>query len=107
MAGIVTLSSGDEIELLGMVAPAYRRRGIGRTLLAAARQECVQRDVTQFLLVVEEASPAGVAFAEVMSGRYQFSEHLMELDPALTQQSAPKSAKPEGRLIVKEVGQAA
>lgn len=81
LAGILTLPSGRHIEMLGMVHPDYRRRGIGRALLEAGKAECRQRGIPTFLLVCEGISAAGSVFAEAMEGVYRFSEHRMKLDP--------------------------
>ena len=52
-----------EKEITGMVAPAARRRGIFRQLLEANREECSARGVESLLLVCEERSASGHAFA--------------------------------------------
>ncbi len=78
LAGILTLPSSRHIEMLGMVHPDYRRRGIGRTLLEAGKAECQRRGVPDFLLICEDPSPAGKAFAEAMQGTYRFAEHRMK-----------------------------
>src|SRR5437660_12064453 len=38
-------------EIAGMVHPDYRRRGIFSSLLAAAKEECYQRDVRKLIIV--------------------------------------------------------
>jgi len=80
--GVVTLSSGAHVELLALVHPDHRRKGIGRALLEAARAECRRRGLGRVLMVSEESSCAGPSFAQVTGGRYRFSEHLMEVEPA-------------------------
>lgn len=89
--GIVTLPPDNHIEVLGMVHPNRRRRGIGRALLDAAKTECRRRGVQTFLLVCEATSPAGKAFAETMGGCYRFSEHRMELYPTAFTLSPPSA----------------
>jgi len=81
LAGYLAMDSWgiDERELTGMVHPAYRRKGIGRTLLNAARQECLSRGIKQVVLVCERTSPSGQAFARAMGGWLDFSEHEMVL----------------------------
>jgi len=66
-------------ELSGMVHPDYRRRGIFTTLFNAARSKCRDRNVPQLLLIVEQASLSGKAFAESVGARYSFSEYKMAL----------------------------
>jgi ribosomal protein S18 acetylase RimI-like enzyme len=69
-------------EACGMVHPAHRRRGIGRLLLAAARDECRRRGVASLLLVCEDGSPAGRAFVQATGAQYRNAEHRMEFVPA-------------------------
>jgi ribosomal protein S18 acetylase RimI-like enzyme len=80
LAGFLSLQDGDEIEIYLMVHPAYRRRGIGGTLLAAARDEGRARGQASMLLVCDEASRSGRAFAEAVGANYHNSEYEMELD---------------------------
>jgi ribosomal protein S18 acetylase RimI-like enzyme len=81
LVGFGSLPPDDSMELLGMVHPHCRRQGIGRILLEAARAECQRRGVSGFLLVCEEGSRPGTAFAQAVGGQYSFSEYRMELDP--------------------------
>lgn len=81
LAGFVSLAPGeDDVELLGMVHPDHRRRGIGCALLDAARNECRRRGAKGLLLVCEEPAVAGHAFVRAVGGTYRFSEHRMQLD---------------------------
>ena len=66
-------------ELVGMVHPDYRRRGIFRGLLAEAQQECRQRAIQKLILVCEHASQSGLAFVHAIQARYEYSEHEMVL----------------------------
>jgi len=67
------------LEFCPLVHPAYRRRGIGRRLLAAARAEARRRGASGILLICEEASPAGQAFTASTGAAYVFSEYHMAL----------------------------
>jgi ribosomal protein S18 acetylase RimI-like enzyme len=73
---------GSDFELTGMVHPAYRRRGIGSSLLAVATAECRRRGVSRLLLVCEHASSSGGAFVAAHGARlrYASSEYHLELD---------------------------
>jgi ribosomal protein S18 acetylase RimI-like enzyme len=81
LVGFCTLSGDDdpELELCGMVHPAYRRRGIGRALLNAALASARRRLATlRVLAICEDASAAGRAFVAAAGGKHSFSENRME-----------------------------
>ncbi|HEX6480957.1 MAG TPA: GNAT family N-acetyltransferase [Ktedonobacteraceae bacterium] len=68
-----------EKELTGMVHPDYRRGGIFRALLAAAKEECDRRGVQKLILVCEHVSRSGQAFVQAIGASHDFSEHEMVL----------------------------
>ena len=70
-----------EKELIDMVHPDHRRKGIFRALLTAAREECLRQGVQQFILICEHASQSGMAYATAIGAHYAFSEHEMVLGP--------------------------
>ncbi|HEV8637970.1 MAG TPA: GNAT family N-acetyltransferase [Chloroflexota bacterium] len=80
LLGAAGVQDGDPIELLGLVDPAHRRRGVGRRLLEAAKEEARRRGQPELLLTVDEASAAGLAFAEAVGGRRRQAEYRMELE---------------------------
>lgn len=67
------------VELAGMVAPDFRRRGIGAALLDAAVALCRSRGERRALLVVPRTSTAGRALALGRGGRLDHSEHALVL----------------------------
>jgi ribosomal protein S18 acetylase RimI-like enzyme len=73
---------GGEPELCGMVHPDDRRRGIGQTLLSAIRDTLRAVGDTRALLIIEDASAAGLAFASSLGTRLASKELHLELDPA-------------------------
>ncbi|HZU70231.1 MAG TPA: GNAT family N-acetyltransferase [Ktedonobacteraceae bacterium] len=81
LAGYLNIDSHGvlEKELTGMVHPDYRRRGIFSALLAAAREECDRRGVKKLILVCEDGSLSGKAFAQAVGAHHDFSEHEMVL----------------------------
>ncbi len=85
LVGFCSLVGGDdpELELCGMVHPAYRRRGIGRALFRAARDSAKRRlAAIRVLLICEEASATGRAFVAAAGGTHSFDEHRMEIAAA-------------------------
>jgi ribosomal protein S18 acetylase RimI-like enzyme len=72
--------NSQEGEVSGMVHPDYRQRGIFKTLFEAACQECRNRDVPTLLLIVEQATSAGQAFARHLLTTYDHSEYKMVLE---------------------------
>ena len=68
-----------EKEMTGMVAPEFRRRGIFRQLFEAAKEEYKARGVECMILVCEQKSHAGHAFARAVKAHHDFSEHEMVL----------------------------
>jgi GNAT superfamily N-acetyltransferase len=82
LVGVVTLFGSAEVEISGMVHPDHRRRGVGTALLNAALEECRRREASDVLLICEQSSAAGVAFATAAGGRLRFCEYRMELDLA-------------------------
>jgi ribosomal protein S18 acetylase RimI-like enzyme len=82
LVGLANLTPGTDIEVQGMVHPAYRRQGIGRVLLAAAQRECGRRGATGLVLVCEGVAPSGQAFARAVGAVYRDAEHRMALDRA-------------------------
>jgi ribosomal protein S18 acetylase RimI-like enzyme len=81
LVGYLNISSygTKEKELLGMVHPDHRRKGIFSALLAAAKKECLRRGVQRIILVCEHASESGQAFVTAIGGHHVFSEHTMIL----------------------------
>jgi len=69
----------DTKEVSGMVHPAYRRRGIFRQLLAAAREECLSRGIRRLLFTCETTSAGARAFVWTVGAGREFAEHRMLL----------------------------
>ena len=70
---------GEERELTGMVHPDYRRRGIFRMLVTAAKEECQRLGVQKLILVCEQCSESGQAFMRAIGAQREYSEHEMVL----------------------------
>lgn len=82
--GYCSLDAGHETEICGMVAPEQRRHGIGTALLDAALDECRLAGATRALLICEDASASGQAFAPKRNAVRSFGEYRMERDAPAT-----------------------
>lgn len=71
---------GSQPELAGAVDPAYRRRGIGSSLLDRALALVAGRGRKTVLLVAPRATDSGRHFAEAKGATFDHAEHHMELD---------------------------
>jgi len=91
LVGFLMLSGlGDqEVEATGMVHPDFRRRGIFRELVGAARAECQRSGTDEIVFVADRRSLAAKGFLESLGAQHQFAEHGMRLDtPAAAQPPA-------------------
>jgi ribosomal protein S18 acetylase RimI-like enzyme len=73
---------GTVAEICGMVAPDWRRRGLGLRLFETARASFRSGGGEQLYAICEDASASGQAFIGVLSGQRVFSEYRMELRAA-------------------------
>lgn len=90
LVGNFQISSWSDQEIVGLVHPDHRRRGIGRALVDAVRSECRSRGMATFLLVAEASSSSGAAFAEALGGHRTHSEHRLKLNPELLRPAPPR-----------------
>lgn len=70
---------GDQFEITCIVHPDYRRRGIFKSLFAAARDEVRQRQAARLLLVNYRNSQSGNAAVKALGVPYYNSEYHMEV----------------------------
>ena len=80
LLGVLTLDGEMNPEVCLAVHPDHRRKGIGRALLKAGVDECRRRGSPEALLVCEERSQSGNAFANALGAAYRYSEFRMVLD---------------------------
>ncbi|WP_068791766.1 GNAT family N-acetyltransferase [Brevibacillus laterosporus] len=79
----------QEVEISGMVDPAYRRNGIFSSLLRQAYPEIERRQLPKLIFMSQEKSDSGKAFLESLGSTYSFSEYWMELEAPPTELIAP------------------
>jgi ribosomal protein S18 acetylase RimI-like enzyme len=89
LAGVVAF---DPPEASLVVHPHHRRAGIGRALLAAARNTAQSMGAASLILVSDGSAPAGRAFALAVGARPTIMEHTLQLDPARIAPSRPPVA---------------
>jgi ribosomal protein S18 acetylase RimI-like enzyme len=79
LVGYCGLEGGpSSIEVCGMVAPAWRQRGIGKLLLSAALEAARASGVQAALLICEDASRSGQRVVAAAHYALDFREHHME-----------------------------
>lgn len=90
LIGFARLDGWSDPELCGVVAPYHRRKGVGRSLVGAAQDECRRRGIVQILLICDEAGESGKAFAAAVGATLSYAEYRMQLDPATIDRSRPR-----------------
>lgn len=69
---------GNKVEVCGMVAPDYRRKGIFTQLYLNADNVLKERGIQHILLNTPSISTSGKAFLQSIPCSYSFSEHQMK-----------------------------
>ncbi len=69
-----------EKNVVGMVHPEHRCKGIARLLLQAAKEEGRHSGIEQLVLMCERTSTSGTAFAQAIHAHLDYSEHEMVLE---------------------------
>ena len=80
LAGLASLEDLGGIEVGCLVHPAWRRRGIGRALVAATRDELRTRGLTRCLLVSNAASASAAPFCAAIGAVFSAAEYRLDLD---------------------------
>ncbi|HBV67763.1 MAG TPA: GNAT family N-acetyltransferase [Clostridiales bacterium] len=85
LAGYINISNfgGDDLEITGMVHPAYRNKGIFTQLFTLVQDECNKRKSDEILLLCDNKSHSGISFIEKFSQKYHHSEYDMILNREL------------------------
>lgn len=69
---------GNKVEVCGMVASNYRRKGIFTQLYHQAEKELEKRGIKQILFNTPSSSNSGKGFLQSIPCSYSFSEHQMK-----------------------------
>lgn len=82
LIGVATIfaPSHDEGEIAVCVDPLFRKKGIGRRLVAASIAELERFGTTKAMLVCDGKSESGKHFVDALGGSLLFSEFGMRLD---------------------------
>jgi ribosomal protein S18 acetylase RimI-like enzyme len=91
--GLLCLYDWSGVELYGLVHPAYRRRGIGQALFAAAKEIAKQHEQKYLLLGCYGSIPSAMAFAEANKITFDYADYHMKLDVNLIQRPATAHAE--------------
>ncbi len=102
LVGIASLSADESIELQLAVHPAHRRRGIAHALTEAARAEAARRGIPNVLLVCDDASASGAAFAEAIGAVHAYSEYRMRFDPSAPSDNG-RTIQPENAIRLRRI----
>lgn len=109
LAGYINISNfgGDDLEITGMVHPAYRNKEIFTQMFALVQDECKKRKSDEILLLCDNKSHSGISFIERFSQKYHHSEYDMVLNRELFPQQCPRSlnirmaAESDAKIIAK------
>lgn len=93
LAGYINISNfgGDDLEITGIVHPAYRNKGIFTQLFSLVQDECNKRKSDEILLLCDNKSHSGISFIEKFSQKYHHSEYDMVLNRELFPQQCTHS----------------
>jgi ribosomal protein S18 acetylase RimI-like enzyme len=80
--GLYAFGGPPDVEMVGMVDPGHRRRGVATALLDRALEICTAGGFTHRLLVVPRQSAAGGALALARGAELEHSEFSLALDRA-------------------------
>jgi ribosomal protein S18 acetylase RimI-like enzyme len=90
-AGMYYYGDITKAELVILVHPDFRRRGIGRALLHTVRLLCRECGVMQLLLVVPRDSLPAAAFAREVGTCHFHAEYTLDLDTSKIPSAVPTS----------------
>jgi ribosomal protein S18 acetylase RimI-like enzyme len=89
LVGVAQVDFGPEAEACLCVDPAWRRRGIGRSLVAAVTAHVAERGAGEAIFVSDTAAASGQAFADALGTSLIYAEHRLTLDLAAVPPAPP------------------
>lgn len=107
--GLYAFGGPPDVELIGMVDPSWRRRGIATALLDRALEICAAHGHRHRLLIVPRGSPAAAALVSARGATLEHSEHSLALedeprrppeDPLTTIRDATEADRADRRRIL-------
>jgi ribosomal protein S18 acetylase RimI-like enzyme len=102
LVGIAHVGFGAEAEACLCVAPAWRRRGAGRALVAEVAALSTGQGAAELILVSDMESASGQAFVAALGARRSYAEHRLDYDFA----AAPPAPAPLPGLHIRLAGPA-
>ena len=90
LIGFASIPADSDPEASLMDHPDFRRRGVGRDLIQAIRDECAGRGLSACLLVADHAAESARAFLTALAIPYSHSEFRLELDRSAIDRSRPR-----------------
>jgi len=75
--GIFPSAIKEEVKMVGMVHPSFRRKGIFTALFNRGRELCLNQDVSRIVLINNKESNSGKGFAEYIGAEYIYSTYGM------------------------------
>jgi ribosomal protein S18 acetylase RimI-like enzyme len=90
LVGLAAIPDDSVPEASLMVHPAFRRRGIGRSLVDEIRAELRRRGLKGCLLVTDQASLSAKSFLAALGIIYTSSEYRLELNPTAIDRTRPR-----------------
>ncbi len=82
LIGVAQIDFGPEAEACLCVDPAWRRRGVGRSLATLVNAHVASRGAGDAIFVSDLVAESGCAFADALAARLIFAEHRLDLDLA-------------------------
>jgi ribosomal protein S18 acetylase RimI-like enzyme len=81
LIGVAQITIGPEAEACLCVDPAWRQRGVGRSLARAVGAHVADYGAGDVIFVADMAAESGRAFADHLGANLSYAEHRLTIDP--------------------------